>query len=184
MPNCALQSEWAPRYEVNARCRLGNQFPPSSFKWSIFFVSRCELHHGPFNSMGQLEIPSCLILTAGMLVCVVTSSLVRVGRGRVREWMVHTVQFNPGTRLSSQAHPPCLFLLHPSFLRSSRSQGQKQLMRNFQKWIWPRVSLTKREGGVAGGRPPPLHRDHLLLSPDWPWQNNTLKTHQSKLWSR
>lgn len=69
------------RYEVNARCRLENQFPLSSFKWSIFFVSRCELHCGPFNSMGQLEIPSCLILTAGMLVCVVTSSLVRESGG-------------------------------------------------------------------------------------------------------
>lgn len=74
---CALWSEWAAPYEVNARCRLENQFPLSSFKWSIFFVSCCQLHLGPFNSMGQLEIPSCLILTAGMLVCAVTSSPLR-----------------------------------------------------------------------------------------------------------
>lgn len=119
MPNSVqtltLWSECAPQYEVNARCRLENQFPLSSFKWSIFFVSHCELHHGSFNSMGQLGIQSCLILSAGMFVCVVTSSLVREsgGDGWGSEW--HTPSSLTRHPLVLTGPSPSLFLLHPSF---------------------------------------------------------------------
>lgn len=147
MPNrvqvFTFQTQWAPRYEVNAGCHLENQFSLSSFKWSIFFVSRCELHRGPFNSMGQLEIPSCLIPAAGMLVCVVTSSLVRElgGAGRGSEW--HTLSSLTLAHVCPRKHtptptptpPPPLCFLHPSFslVLPGVKDGRRQLMWNFQK---------------------------------------------------
>lgn len=103
-------------YEVNARCRLENQFSHSPFKWSIFFVSCCLLHLGPFISMGQLEIPSCLILTAGILVCVVTSSLLRESGGEGLGSESNTLSsLTLVTHLSSQAHPPLYFFFTSSF---------------------------------------------------------------------
>lgn len=80
---CSLQWEsWMLWGKRSVLLKINSPSLPLSGQY--FFVSCCELQRGPFNSMGQLQIPSCLILTAGMLVCVVTSSLVRESGGAGR----------------------------------------------------------------------------------------------------
>lgn len=172
-----MQTKWALRYDVNTRC-LENQFPLSTFKWSIIFVSCSQLHLGPFNSMGQLEIPSCLILTAGMLVGVVTSSAERPERGRVRKWTLSSLTPAPRPHLYFFFTPPFSLSILP------RVKDESNWCKTFKNEFGHMCHLREGEEAVVGARPPALHWDHLLLSPDWPWQNNTLKTHQSKLWSR
>lgn len=108
---CSL--EWASSAVWGKRSLSSwKSIPPSlPLSGQYFLFSRCQLHLGPFNSMGQLEIPSCLILTAGMLVCVVTSFLLSESGG---EGLGN--ECNPGTYLSSKTHTPLYFFFTPPSL--------------------------------------------------------------------
>lgn len=78
------------------------------------------------------------------------------------------MQPNRGTYYSYSLHLCHLFLLLPFFPVSRTKAIEAKLSKNEFGHV---CHLKKRRWGVvvvAGARPPPLHQDHLLLSPDWP----------------